>query len=212
MTKKCVMVTGIGNNDWMLAAKKYAYPVIQKYFQQNGHEVFLIEETPFQTMAAHPSWLWLKCHEILPNYEYILSWNLDILPVKFTDDIFHDLDFNLIGACEDLEAANVRAGCPQFSDFKYNCGLVGVPNQYKDFCTKVFDMYKHNPYGWPSYEQYYVNKEITQQNIPIHHIPNRFNYYYLYNDFEKASCWHYTNRVSKQQVSELFKYHYLKYF
>lgn len=204
MSKACVMVTGIGNNTFIDNAKKYAYPIIKKYFNKNNYETFLIEDTKYKDEVQHPSWLWLKCHELIPGFDYILTWNIDILPVKIEDNIFSVIDQNMIGASCDLEYQNVK----EYPNFKYNCGMVGVPKNREDFCNDIYNRYKSNPFSWPSYEQYYVNMELHKQNIPVFEIPNKYNYYFNHPNFENATCWHYTNKVHKSQVIELFKHHY----
>jgi hypothetical protein len=207
IARKCVMVTAIGKNEWITSAIQYAWPIIKEYFEGNGHNVQLIRSSPFDNEVQHPSWLWLKCHEILPTYEYILTWNLDILPVVFKDDIFKILDMNLLGAV--VEDSSIHYTFPHF---KYNCGLVGVPNNYKDFCAEVYAKWIRNPNSWPSYEQYYVNMEIGERKINVFEIPKKYAWYYNSPNYETASCWHYTNTISKNKVTNLFKKHYERIF
>lgn len=203
----CVMVTATGQSEWITAAIQYAWPVIKKYFKDNGHDVHLIRRTPYDTVVQHPSWLWLKCHELLPNYDYILTWNLDILPVIFNDDIFKNLDMSLLGAV--VEDPSMHG---MFPHFKYNCGMVGVPKAYAEFCSEVYTKWMSNPKDWPSYEQYYVNMEIGERKIPVHEVPKKYAWYYNSPNYETATCWHYTNTVHKHSIVELFKKHYDRVF
>jgi hypothetical protein len=203
----CVMVTAIGKNEWVSSAIEYAWPLIKKYFEGNGHKVFLIQSTPYDSEVLHPSWLWLKCHEILPGYDYILTWNLDILPILFSDDIFKDLNQTLLGAVmEDPSVHDI------FPHFKYNCGMVGVPHTYDSFCSEVYAKWNKNPNNWPSYEQYYVNMEVGERGIPVFTIPKKYAWYYNSPGFKDATCWHYTSTVLKDGIATLFKQHYDEVF
>jgi hypothetical protein len=199
----CIMVTAIGKNAWVSSAISYAWPVIKKYFEDNGHNVYLIQNTPFDSEVLHPSWLWLKCHEILLGYDYILTWNLDILPVKFEDDIFKYLDQTMVGAV--MEDPSVHGIFPHF---KYNCGMVGVPKSYSGFFSDVYQKWNKNPNSWPSYEQYYVNQEIGERNIPIYSIPQKYAWFFNSPNYKEATCWHYTSTVQKDGIENLFKQHY----
>jgi len=196
------MITAIGDNPWIVSAKKYLWPIIKKYFNDNGHNAFIIEDSEIKDYQ-HPSWLWLNCHKILPNYEYILTWDLDIVPVNLSDDIFSVIDTTKISALVEPSYAKWQS---QFPHFKYNMGLCGVPKAYSQFFESIYQKYKHNPFNWPSYEQYYNNMEIGQNKIEVQELPRRYASYL--GEMDNPTCIHYTAIISKDKALQYFKGHY----
>jgi len=190
--KTAVVVTAIPDMKWIKTYGDMCLKIIHAYFDRYNHEVRIIDKNPLNILVNHSSWLWLLGHQIFPGYDYLLYWNLDILPNKFNEDIFDSLDMNKIAMCREVNDIN-----KMFPHFYYNSGMVGVPKQYDQFFVDIFNRWKDNPKNWPSWEQYYVNMEIGEQKIDVHEIPLKFNMFPNY-DKNLAICIHYTSSVRKE--------------
>lgn len=132
---------------------------------------------------AHPSWVKLLMHQVLAtNMEFILNWDLDLLPVKGASDIREHLDPHHFNMAID---SSLLAGFPGYNaNFLYNGGLMGIPAEMASWCQHLYQ--KHAPGTYPSYEQYYLNDAIKHDNIPVHRIPPKFNTLYPRNSAGNA--------------------------
>jgi hypothetical protein len=190
--KNAVLVTAIPDMDWVKTHGAMCLEVIRKYFERHNHELIVITERP-KVDAKHNSWLWLLGHKLYPGYNYLLCWNLDILPQLFDVDIFDYLDMNRIAACVEFN------GLSTFPYYRYNCGLVGMPQKYQAFFEGCFNKWGNNPKNWPSWEQYYVNMELGEQAIDVQEIPRKFNTFYESNEKDTV-CVHYSFSVYKDRA------------
>jgi len=166
-----VFVVKIGNND----VYKHYSKILENYFKKYNINFFYLEENKFE---VHPSWLKLKCHDYVDD-DFILCWDIDILPRIDAANIVADLNLNKINLVQDtmlkIKAVNNNE---IYSFFKYNCGLIGMPKNYKSFFSNLFDQYSLLE-KYPSYEQYVVNEELSKTNyIDVHELPDKWNTIY----------------------------------
>jgi hypothetical protein len=189
--KTAVFVTAIPDMKWIRTHGPMCLEIIRAYFSHYGHEVLVLDKNP-GISVKHNSWLWLLAHQIFPGYDYLLYWNLDILPNKFDEDIFNSLDLTKIAVCREADGSSTK-----FPYYYYNCGMAGIPKQYSQFCIDTFNRWKDDPNNWPSYEQYYVNMELGEHKIDVHEIPKKFNMFYG-SDPSVAVCLHYSYTVYKE--------------
>jgi hypothetical protein len=166
----CILILAVGN----IFYKESALDVFSHYFNKNKINYHVIDKMPenIDFRNSHPSWWKLLCHKILPGYDFILCWDLDLLPDHPNVDIIKYINFNKINMAWDSHAKHFPNDKYKPS-FKYNGGLIGIPKSLSVFTEGVF--YKHSPGYYPSYEQYYLNDEIEEQNIDIHEFPENIN-------------------------------------
>jgi len=204
--KICIMVLSIGNIDY----KIYSKPILIDYFESCNIEYKFIEDLPknIDTRNAHPSWFKLLAHKILPGYDFIICWDLDLLPKNKNVKVLDDFNFNKICMVWDT-SLRVNPNNKFSPNFKYNGGLIGIPKFYSTFTENVFGKFAPNLYNWPSYEQYYLNEYIFQQKIDIHELPDDINYLYSCPLFNDARLQHYTYGINAKSK---IKDHYNNYF
>ena len=175
---------------------EHSIRLFKDYFAHHGIEYHIITEPPKEVVeaSAPPSWTKLFAHRILPGYDYIIIWDLDLLPrtrhIKFIED------FNMEKLCLawDTNARNHSnategRGYLYFPSFKYNTGLIGVPQSYQPFLDSVR---LHMDPTLSSYEQYPLNEEILKQNISVHELPDDLNTLFVAGNFSTARLQHYT--------------------
>lgn len=181
------MILSIGNPFYAENSKK----VLSHYFNKHSIEYYFIEHIPsnIDTRGSHPSWFKLLAHKILPNYDFIICWDLDLLPSNPDVEIIKAFNMNRLCLAWDSHAKYFPNDkyCPSF---KYNGGLIGIPKTYSNFTETIFD--KYAPGYKPSYEQYYLNDEIESQNIDVFELPENMNVLYSATGFENAILQHYT--------------------
>lgn len=204
----CVMILSIGD----IFYKKYSKPILTDYFEIQKVKYFFIENIPDMFdknfKNVHPSWYKLLCHKILPGYDFILCWDLDLLPTNRQVTFIENIDKNNFCATWDTSLKFFPKS--KFTEnFKYNGGLIGVPKKLADFTETVFLEYSFDPYNWPSWEQYYLNEELASKKITVCELPDDLNYLYSYRLFNIAKIKHYTS--SKDAKNHIFD-HYKKYF
>lgn len=203
-------VIAIGNIDYKNDAKE----ILKNYFENIKINYFFLEENPKENIkSAHPSWLKLISHKIYPTNDFILCWDLDLLPVDNSKNITEALDFDKLNMCYD---SSVLLGSYKFTpNFKYNGGLCGIPFKYRSFAEKVY--MQHAPGVWPSFEQYYLNEEIEAQKINVNVLDPTWNSHYPatgYSDiyFKNAFNKHYTWGLDNSKKLKEIKKHKEKYF
>jgi len=167
-----IFVINIGNVEY----GKYSIPIIEKLCEYNNINLYILDKDISQNKYRnHPSWLKLFCHDLV-NDDFIISWDLDLVPLKLYDikSIFKLDSLNMVKDTSLLVEGGYNL------KFRYNCGLMGIP---KSFSEKFIEIYnKRAPFPlYPSYEQYYVNDYIYDNNIRINELELKYNY--LYNDF-----------------------------
>ena len=175
---------------------EHSISLFKDYFAYHGIEYHIITEPPKEVIevSVHPSWTKLFAHRILPGYDYIIIWDLDLLPR--TRDITFIEDFNMEKLClawdtnaRNHSIATEGKGFLYFPSFKYNGGLIGVPQSYQPFLDSVR---VHMDPTLSSYEQYPLNEEIVKQNISVHELPDDLNTLFVASNFSTARLQHYT--------------------
>jgi hypothetical protein len=201
------MVLAVGDIDY----KKNAKEVLEDYFNKNSIPYVFIEEAPknLDLKGAHPSWWKLLAHSIIPNKDFIICWDLDLLPSSATINVISDFNMNMLCMAVDSTKRNFpdSAVCQQLPNFKYNGGLIGIPKSMQGFTKFVFD--SNAPGTLPSYEQYYLNECIAVNKIPMHELPSDFNVFYGHPHFEVARLQHYTG---SEEAKLFISQHYNNYF
>ena len=191
--------------------------LFKDYFAHHGIEYHIITDPPdeFVEKKAHPSWAKLLIHKILPGYDFIITWDLDLLPRSRDVEVLKDFDMNILCMAWDSHAKQHlenTIGTTQDRylyrpSFRYNGGLIGIPKKYSEFMEKVFTQFA--PGVWPSYEQYYLNEVIYKVEMNVHELPDDLNTLYMLHDFETARLQHYTGSPdAKLKIKE----HVEKYF
>ena len=128
--KWCVMVIAIGDIFYKADAKE----VLVHYFEKHEIPYIFIEEYPSNIKEVAPSWLKMICHRILPGYDTIICWDLDLLPASSDVKVMDDFDLNKLCLARDgLATLMAKAGktLPYCPDFKYNGGLICVPKRFQ---------------------------------------------------------------------------------
>jgi hypothetical protein len=186
----------------------YCLEIIKNYLTKHNIKYYVLTE---KIDNFHPSWFKLRAFEYVDD-DFILCWDLDLLPKKNAPNILTNLDFNKINlAVDSAVMLNIKEAGKQL---KYNCGLIGIPKKYKDMFSKL---YKHANNTAP-FEQNYINDIIRQQNIDIHEIDKRFNtlYYTCRENIKNlisSFFTHYTAlNLTSNERNFLIKKHYSKYF
>jgi hypothetical protein len=151
--------------------KKYSLEILKDFFSNLNIEPFILEESGDKNYKkAHPSWLKLISHKYIQDEDsVVLCWDLDLLPVK------KSLQFNLSETNFSLAFdTSIVLGKQGFNEkFRFNCGLIGIPPNKRNFCEKIYN--NKAPGTYPSYEQYYFNDELVDSNELINLIPVRYN-------------------------------------
>jgi len=201
--KLCVVVIAIGEPFY----KEHALPVLKHYFSKNEIEYRIVEGSLEGTEHenVHPSWLKLLVHRMFPEYDYIITMDLDLLPANPDVKFIHEFDMNKLSLCYDCHIKHIPSDA-FLKTFKYNCGLIGIPKSMAPFVEGVFD--KHAPGKYPAWEQYHFNDEIVEQGIEIHQMPDDINCFYYFPESKRARLVHYTDRRGKTFV----EMHAEKYF
>lgn len=196
--KFCVAIFAIGD----IFYKEYSIPVLEDYFTRHNIDYRFIDRVE-GGLRAHPSWLKLLVYKIIPDYDYIICMDLDLLPKNPDVSFIDDFDFSKLSMCVDT---GVKHNADEnFSEiyrrnFRYNGGLIGIPKKMAEFMEGVYD--KHAPGKYPSYEQYYLNNEIVKQGIEIHELPDDLNCLFSYPEFKNARLQHYTSKPAAKSFIE----------
>ena len=159
-------------NAGSLSYASAALSVLRDYFGFFKIKYEIVEDLKgFNTKKAHPSWMKLLTHRMFPGHDFILNWDLDLLPMRSAPSIETILDKAKLNMAID---STLIAGQDKFNEnFKYNGGLVGVPASMAEWIAAIYD--KHAPGEYPSYEQYYLNDAIVADKVDVHRIPDEFN-------------------------------------
>jgi hypothetical protein len=204
-----VIIIAVGNVSYKTDAKA----VLDDYFNFYNANPVYIEQDIHNPKNAHPSWLKMISYEYLDNTDPVLCWDLDLLPINRSINIFEYINTNKINMCVDNSVILTNFRFNQ--NFRYNGGLISFPYSYKDFCSNIY--YQYAPGERPSYEQYYLNDEIVNQKIDIHELPLIFNGMLPpqgvnSNIFQHAFCKHYTWGANDNQKIDLIAKHKSYYF
>jgi len=164
--------------------------VIRDYLRKYNINYFILEHN---NEKVHPSWLKLIANKFIDD-DFILCWDLDLLPKNTAPDLTSYIDFSKINLVRDI---SIDLSIPEFlkiKNFKYNCGLIGIPKKHFILFNDIFN--KHKNSELPSYEQFHVNNAIIEENLDINELDIKFNTLY------------YTN---KDNIKNLIKAHFLHY-
>lgn len=154
--------------------KETSIELLTKYFKKKNIEFIVLTENKFNYNNVHPSW-W-KCHvHKLFNDNFIVTWDLDMIPVNFEYDLNVIFDKTKLNMTYDSGTIFDKTYFNEY--FKYNCGFMGIPKSESDFIEEVYDKHSLGYYG--SWEQYYVNDEIYFQNKDLKIIPFEYNFLFL---------------------------------
>jgi hypothetical protein len=192
--KLCVMILAVGD----IFYKEDSLKVLRHYFAKHNISYYLIEEAPhnIDLRNSHPSWWKLLCHKIIPDYDYIICWDLDLLPIHSDVDFLQYFNFNKITMAID-SCAKHYPHLKYNSNFKYNGGLIGIPKILAFEMEDIFN--KYAPGTRPSWEQYYLNDTIVEKGLVIHKLPDTINVLYSAPDFSSALIKHYTFGVNAKE-------------
>ena len=194
--KYCVMVIAIGDFFWKADAKE----VLIHYFEKHSIPYVFIESYPADTKEVPVSWLKMICHRILPDYDTIICWDLDLLPASQDVEVMDVFDMRNICLAKDglaMRMASNNTVLPFCPDFKYNGGLISIPKALKNFTEVLFD--KFAPGVLPWWEQCYLNNLIAALKLPIHVLPDDINVFYTFDGYETARLQHYTCGVNAKE-------------
>ena len=184
--------------------------VLKDYFNKYHIDYFILKENEFN---VDPSWLKLKCFDYIED-DFVLCWDVDLLPKKDTSSIVNDLNLGKVNLS--IDSTVILKNQPLWMpEFKYNCGLIGIPKSYKKSFENIFDAKRKS--DWPSYEQYHVNKflypfddvhELDKTWNCQWHMPTLGSQYIL-----SAKAVHYTGpMVFGPHRNQLIKNHHELYF
>lgn len=201
--KYCVMVLSVGE----ISYKEDAILVLTHYFKKHEIPCVFIEEAPkgIDVRESHPSWWKLLAHRILPGYDFILCWDLDLLPSRPDTKVIDDFDMDKL--CMAWDSCAKHYPQDRFREsFKYNGGLLGIPKGLSWFTERVFD--ESAPGTFPSYEQYYLNDSIDAMGIAVHVLPEDINVLFAFPEFETARLKHYTYHRRAKDYIEVHREEY----
>ena len=197
-----------------LSYAPHSLRLFKDYFAHHEIEYHIITKppTPIIEKNVHPSWTKLFPHRLLPGYDYIIVWDLDLLPRNRSVKVIKDFNMEKLSLAWDSNAkihsiATEGKGYLYFPSFRYNTGLIGVPSSSQEFLDSVF--IKYAPGILPSFEQYYFNEEVVQQNIEICELSDDLNMMYGKPGFSTARLQHYTG---EPHTKSYVKSHVEKYF
>ena len=200
--KWCVVVFAHGDIFYAPDSKR----VLEDYFKFNGIPYYFVTEKPsFDTKDAHPSWWKLKVHSMFPVYDFIITWDLDLLPRSRDVKVIHEFDMTKLCMVRDSSVPDTENG---YSPCKYNGGLIGIPKTFQAFMENIFDRCAPGGFndGW---EQGHLNQAIYECNIQLYELPRKLNGLYSTQYFQDALLQHYTHGDNaKYKISE----HHTMYF
>lgn len=164
-----VFVVAVGDIDY----RADALAVLTDYFARNRVNLFVLNDGGgLNYYRQHPSWLKLLAHRYV-SAEFILTWDLDLLPNGTEFSLPSHIDRTRINACWD--SSLVFGHSPYRDTFRYNGGLLGIPRSEAAFMASIYDERGTNIECYPSWEQYHLNDELAARGYPVHELPNVFN-------------------------------------
>lgn len=163
-----IFVINVGH----ISYSQYSLPLIKALCDYNSVPLTVItHDLPQNIYKLHPSWLKLFCHDMCSD-NFAIAWDCDLVPTKpyKFDGLFDTTKLNLA-----YDAVYVRTGHFFNEKFKYNCGLIGMPQEY---ASRLKALYHHKGKNsvYPSWEQYYVNDTIYDENWPVHRLDSKLNH------------------------------------
>ena len=190
---------------------KYSIPILSDYFQRHGIDFKIIrdEDIPAECQGLPASWYGLLAHRLVPGYDCVIRWGLDLLPTKSTPSIVDFIDCNFINAVVE----NASPETSPFPHHRFNGDLIAYPKWSQDVSERIFNAYRSDPKSWPSYEQYYQSMAWGDELLDIKELDKRFNQFWnpgvsVYGD---AWCHHYTCNVPREKKEFWIQKHYELY-
>jgi len=154
--------------------EKVSVELLTKYFKKKDIEFIVLRENKFNYNNVHPSWWKCHIHKLFED-DFIVTWDLDMIPVNFEYDLNTIFDKSKLNMTYDSGTIFDKTYFNEY--FKYNCGFMGIPKSESKFIESVYD--KHSLGIYPSWEQFYINDEIFFQNKDINLISFEYNFLYL---------------------------------
>jgi len=194
-----------------ISYKKDALEVLTHYLDKHDKRYKIVESVNLDTRGSHPSWWKLLCHKVHPGEDYILNWDLDLLP-SGPNVPFHDIQEDKLGMAWDTSAKYLNERYNR--NFRYNGGLIGIPCSQQDFCEEVFRDFA--PGTRPSYEQYYLNDRLVERGIEVQEFKDTSNFLYRDNNqevfsmFLKSDFKHYTCHNRNPLIKKHKELYFLK--
>ena len=195
----------------MVESYKMCYEVAMNYFKKHNIETFVLEKNDF---GVDPSWLKLKCFDYVDD-DFILCWDIDLLPRRSCPSIVGDLNFSKINLVVDSILYTKSATIPPIAPYhRYNCGLMGIPKTYRPLLERVFLEAKTSKL--PSYEQYPMNLELSNnQYRDVHELDKTWNCIFHFpgkdSFMSSAKAIHYTGDRTSGIREDLIKMHHRLY-
>jgi len=201
-----IFVINIGDTKY----SDYSLKFIEKFCDFNNVNLYVLDRNISQNIYnLHPSWLKLFAFDFVKD-DFIISWDLDLIPTKLykLDNTFNT---KLLNFCYDRSYET--QGFTFNGKFKYNCGLMGIPETYSDLFKKIY-IDKGMNTKYPSYEQYHINDWVHDNKINVNLLDSNLNYMFEGHEnfaFDILNI-HYTWKIkSNEHRVELIKKHFLKY-
>jgi hypothetical protein len=160
--KTCIVVLckGLESSQWMINAKLF----LEERFSEEKVDYLFVDSTPLQENRVHPAWYKLLVHKHTNyKYDYIICWDLDLLPTKKNSiqTVLSDIDPEKFYLCIDTDLVSKNINNSSFiendacSNFRWNTGLMGIPKAYSKVFETIHENNSHSTRN--SWEQYYVN-------------------------------------------------------
>lgn len=190
--------------------ERWALPVLEHYFASRDLR-FVVHRTVVDG-PAHPSWYKLLAHKLYPNEDFILCWDLDLLPARA--DV--EMDACVPGVLNLALDTSLHYGEARGrNDFYFNCGLFGIPRCLSDSMVELFRACA--PGDRPSWEQYYVNEWIARSGAGVYALPGRMNVLHpIFGQdpalWQRARFQHYTYGITSGTRAEMIRLHHDRYF
>ena len=145
--------------------------ILNDYFDRFGIKSVWLTENQ---RNVDSSWLKLRCFDYVDD-EFVICWDLDLLPKRTTPSIlstFNTAKINL--AIDSIFESSIGSAVKTLPNFRFNCGLIGIPLAYKPLVERVFD--EHKTSGATTWEQFPLNAELARnQFADVHEISSTWN-------------------------------------
>lgn len=195
-----VLAVGYDESEERIAYKKTAGGCIKKYYDYFGIRNTLMEKNHPAVIGTSPSMARLLLFDLYPEEQFILAQGLDMLPCNYKYNIQDFLCGDEINMAVDSTRAGIYPKPCTYPYFKYNADLIGYPKRYQQFMREVFIASLEDKRGWPgTFEQYYLNAMLWEQQIYVNDLPILFNKFYSPGfDYEHMCFCHYTNYMASR--------------
>lgn len=150
---------------------KYTLPSIEGYCKEYKYSLFILEKEINPKVPA--SWYKLLCHRICKS-QFIICCDLDMFIVPSAPPIHEIIDINKINICKDVSFYNRKLNLKKHK-FKFNCGLVGIPQAMHSIVEEIYDKNAEADPQAHCWEQGYVNHSLAEGKMPVNIIPNVWN-------------------------------------